>query len=88
MVGGFDDVRCLKVEFEVCLDVYTKEFGDLVLLDVFVFEGKFEIGMVSWVEGCVCGFGFVRGEVVSLEVVDERGEVSLGFVLELFDRWC
>lgn len=83
-----DDVCGLEVEFEVGLNVYTQEFGDCVLFDLLVVEREFDVWMALRVECCVCGFGFVWGEVVALEVVDERGEICLCFVLKLFDRWC
>ncbi len=52
-----------------------------------VVEREFDVWLALRVECCVCGFGFVWGEVVALEVVDERGEICLCFVLKLFDRW-
>ena len=70
----FDDVSDSVVVFSVLLDHDAEEFRFAVVLDVLAVDAQLDRFGVAGVEDGVDGFGGVRHEIVSVEVVDENGE--------------
>ena len=63
--------------FEVVLDDDAEEWSVMSLLKGDVLDGKLERIGILWEEDGVLGLGWVRHEVVGVEVLDEAAEFRL-----------